>query len=165
MFWDPEGPFYASKHDVNKIIIASHSVSQTSNVERLSGFNGTAQSLQQDFLLLYFAKPSSRSALPWAMPQPLPGYTTNIKNTLYSQRYLSITIDEAHAFRNVGPKHLSVLALMNLGTIRFAMTATPLQTSTKVAICIYVSLKRDKADILSGCGQYGSNSWYSTLLK
>ncbi|KAF9523073.1 P-loop containing nucleoside triphosphate hydrolase protein, partial [Crepidotus variabilis] len=40
-------------------------------------------------------------------------------------------LDEAHEFRNTGPKHSAALAIMELASIRLVMTATPLQTNTK----------------------------------
>ena len=43
------------------------------------------------------------------------------------------TINEAHEYRNVDPKHLGALAILKQAKIRIAMTATPLQTSTKVS--------------------------------
>ncbi|PPQ93015.1 hypothetical protein CVT25_006099 [Psilocybe cyanescens] len=111
-FWDPKGPFHTSKNDVNKIIIAPHSA------------------LQQEFGALYFA-PLKSVREPWKIPKRFPNYATNVKNTLYGYDYLSVTIDEAHVFRNTGAKHISLLALIERATLRFAMTATPLQTSTK----------------------------------
>jgi hypothetical protein len=55
-----------------------------------------------------------------------------VKKTLFGLQYLSVTIDEAHEFRNVGPKHSAALCILELATVRLALTATPLQTSTKV---------------------------------
>jgi TATA-binding protein-associated factor len=56
-----------------------------------------------------------------------------VSKTLYGQKYLTITVDEAHNFRNTGPRHSSILLLLNKAEIRLILTATPLQTSTKVA--------------------------------
>ncbi|KAF8953874.1 P-loop containing nucleoside triphosphate hydrolase protein [Flammula alnicola] len=112
-FWAMDGPFRTSKNDVNKIILASHSA------------------LQQDFSSLYFWKKATSSELPWIHPNRLPTFSSTVNNTLYGHKYLTITIDEAHAFRNVGAKHSSALVLMELAAMRFVMTATPLQTSTK----------------------------------
>ncbi|KAF8054096.1 P-loop containing nucleoside triphosphate hydrolase protein [Lyophyllum atratum] len=46
-------------------------------------------------------------------------------------RYLSITLDEAHMYRNTGAKHSSALLILERSVLRFVLTATPLQTSTK----------------------------------
>jgi hypothetical protein len=97
------------------------------------------KALLQDFSILYsWAKPSS-NGLPWAKPNPLPGHEAAVKKTLFGQRYLSITLDEAHGFRNIGTKHASALLILSLAKIRLIMTATPLQTSTKVDIFSYFS--------------------------
>ncbi|RDB15031.1 Protein CHROMATIN REMODELING 5 [Hypsizygus marmoreus] len=113
-FWSKDGPFHTSNHrPSNRIIIASHSA------------------LQQDFSLLYAWTKPARDKLPWQHPSPLFTYSTLVSSTLYGQQYMSVTLDEAHAFRNVGPKHSSALLLLEKSILRFIMTATPLQTSTK----------------------------------
>jgi hypothetical protein len=76
-------------------------------------------------------KPSSKE-LPWAPPKCLPAFADKVSNTLFGQHYLSVTLDEAHLYRNMGPKHLSALSVLEKAVLRFVMTATPLQTSTKV---------------------------------
>jgi TATA-binding protein-associated factor len=43
-------------------------------------------------------------------------------------------VDEAHEYRNVGQNQLGILALLEKTKVRHIMTATPLQTSTKVSM-------------------------------
>jgi len=62
----------------------------------------------------------------------MPEYDSLIKHTLFGIRYLLVVIDEAHEFRNVGPKHSAALTIVGQSKARLIMTATPLQTSTKV---------------------------------
>ncbi|KAG6844072.1 hypothetical protein H0H87_009983 [Tephrocybe sp. NHM501043] len=45
--------------------------------------------------------------------------------------YLSVTLDKAQAFRNIGAKHSSALLVLEKSTLHFILTATPLQTSVK----------------------------------
>ncbi|KAF8057085.1 P-loop containing nucleoside triphosphate hydrolase protein, partial [Lyophyllum atratum] len=113
-FWVPDGPFHASKHQLcHRVIIASHSA------------------LQKDFSSLYvYTKPAAGS-LPWLHPSKKTVYETSAPKTLYGQRYLSITLDEAHMYRNTGAKHSSALLILERSVLRFILTATPLQTSTK----------------------------------
>lgn len=70
--------------------------------------------------------------LPWDPPKELPGSAKKLPNTLYGQRYLTVVFDEAQAVRNPGPKHSSALAVLERSVVRLILTATPLQTSTKV---------------------------------
>ncbi|TFK60185.1 hypothetical protein BDN72DRAFT_779739 [Pluteus cervinus] len=114
-FWAPDGPFESSKHPpYHRIIIASHA------------------SLLQDFDFLYAAPQlHSKGSLPWEVPRRLPGFDNKVKSTLFHQSYLVTTVDEAHEYRNPGPKHVAALAILKQSTLRVIMTATPLQTSTK----------------------------------
>jgi len=89
------------------------------------------QALQQDFNLIFEAAPSN-SKVPWEKPDRLKGSDKIISKTLFGQRYLSCATDEAHKFRNVGPKHFAVLLIMERTAARFAATATPLHTGPKV---------------------------------
>lgn len=66
----------------------------------------------------------------------MPTYNTTLRNTLYGQQYLSIAFDEVQGFRNIGVKHSAALELMKQTLFRLTMTATPLQTSTKVGISL-----------------------------
>ena len=70
--------------------------------------------------------------MPWEMPPTLPGFKDNVKLSLFSQKYLTIVLDEAHEFRNLGPKHTAAFAILQQSAVRLVMTATPLQTSTRV---------------------------------
>jgi hypothetical protein len=93
----------------------------------------TIQALQQDFNAVYFSKATAGGKkLPWTLPSRLPYSDKTISKTLYSQSYLSVTVDEAHSFRNNGPRHSSILLLLEKAELRLILTATPLQTSTKV---------------------------------
>ncbi|KDR69536.1 hypothetical protein GALMADRAFT_77269, partial [Galerina marginata CBS 339.88] len=84
----------------------------------------------QDFNLLY--SPSrKKDGLPWDPPARVKGFEANKPFTLFSQKYLAVILDEGHMFRNVGPKHLAAMAIMDLAAVRLVLTATPLQTSTK----------------------------------
>ncbi|KAF9455565.1 P-loop containing nucleoside triphosphate hydrolase protein [Collybia nuda] len=113
-FWGPDGPYQKAKHSgVNILIIAAHSA------------------LQQDFSLLYAWKKPRTGDLPWKDPDPVKNYSDLVSNTLYGRRFLSVTLDEAQGFRNAGAKHSSVLLLRRQSLFFFALTATPLQTSTK----------------------------------
>jgi TATA-binding protein-associated factor len=95
-------------------------------------FNGSIKSLQQDFNLVYQSSRKS-SGLPWDHPEPIPGASKNLERTLYNQRYLSVTFDEAQGVRNCGPKHSAALLILEQSVVRLILTATPLQTSTKVS--------------------------------
>ena len=88
--------------------------------------------MQQDFNGGFFSKANGSNKLPWALPDRLPNSEDKISKTLYSQKYLTITVDEAHTYRNSGPRHSSILLLLNRAELRLILTATPLQTSTKV---------------------------------
>ncbi|KAF9455402.1 P-loop containing nucleoside triphosphate hydrolase protein, partial [Collybia nuda] len=85
----------------------------------------------QDFSSIYLSVKTSTGKLPWAEPTPLPTYTKLVGNTLYGRQYLSVTIDEAQAFRNVGTKNSAALMLLRNAVFRQIMTGTPLQTSTR----------------------------------
>lgn len=74
-----------------------------------------------------------RNSLPWDKLPYVQDYEFVINSTLYGQSYLCLVLDEGHEFRNPGPKHSSTLALADLAAIRIIMTATPLQTHTKVS--------------------------------
>ncbi|CAA7271229.1 unnamed protein product [Cyclocybe aegerita] len=117
-FWAPDSPFSTSRQpESNKIIIASHS------------------GLQQDFNSLYFyEKPSTSdsdpdSSLPWDNPARLPTFDRDVVRTLFGRLYLSITLDEAHNYRNSGQRHASALTILALACLRLILTATPLQTT------------------------------------
>ena len=87
--------------------------------------------MQEKNLLFTMQKPSSK-ILPWNRLKKRETYNQAVKNTLFCLQFLSVTVDEAHEFRNMGPKLLGVLEILKLGTVRMILTATPLQTSTKV---------------------------------
>jgi len=68
----------------------------------------------------------------------LSGFLGNVVSTLFGRKYLTVIVDEGHEFRNVGPKHTAAFSIMTLAAVRLVMTATPLQTSTKVSYVINV---------------------------
>ncbi|RXW15947.1 hypothetical protein EST38_g9910 [Candolleomyces aberdarensis] len=112
-FWKPNGVYHSSNHpESHRIILAAQSA------------------LQQDFNLLYTTKRGSMS-LPWDLPERAQAYDARIPSTLYGQRYLTVAIDEAQGLRNLGAKHSSALRILDQGSVRLILTATPLQTSTK----------------------------------
>jgi len=89
--------------------------------------------LTQDFNLLYStATEEQRDKFPWDLSIKLNGFLENVISTLFGQKYQTMILDEGHEFRNVGPKHMAAFNIMTLATVRLVMTATPLQTSTKV---------------------------------
>ena len=71
--------------------------------------------------------------LPWALPPLLPlAHRADASKTLFGQNFLTVTLDEAHNFRNYGAKHTAALAILDQSIIRLILSATPLQTATKV---------------------------------
>lgn len=114
LFWAPTGPFHRSLHEpANRIILVSESA------------------LQNDFTSVYaLIEPTDQSdGLPWDPPQRRP--TASFNKTLYGHKYLSITVDEGHHFRNPGMKHMGALTLLQRAQLRFVMSGTPLQTSNQ----------------------------------
>jgi hypothetical protein len=135
-FWAEDGPFHKSTClGAEVIIIASHSVRLLTTLYAAVTYT-MFQALQQDFSLLYaWTKPKGET-LPWTDPRVLPTYNALAPKTLYGRSYLSVTIDEAHTFRDIGAKHSSALLILKRSTFRIIMTATPLPTSTKVRIIL-----------------------------
>ncbi|KAF8054476.1 P-loop containing nucleoside triphosphate hydrolase protein [Lyophyllum atratum] len=109
-FWGPDGPLRRSPHDPHHIVIvASHSV------------------LCKEMNDNHFPVKKRKDVRPWDMPTAKGSLT----NTLFGQKYLTVTVDEAHRMRNMGRKHTAILRLLEQATIRLAMTATPLHTSSR----------------------------------
>lgn len=81
--------------------------------------------------------------MPWSAPIARSDHEQKVKRSLFGQKYLSVTLDEAHEFRNVGTKHASALLILSLAKIGLIMTATPLQTSTKVCVAFSFEFKSD----------------------
>ena len=93
--------------------------------------------MTRDFNLLYStAAEDQRDKLPWDKPTKLSGFLENVLSTLFNRKYLTVILDEGHEFRNVGPKHTAAFSIMTLATVQLVMTATPLQTLTKVGYII-----------------------------
>jgi hypothetical protein len=67
---------------------------------------------------------------PWELPEQRAG--SGPEGTLFSQRYLTVVVDEVHYMRNIGVKYLSALRIFKQGVLKLALTATPLLTAPKV---------------------------------
>jgi hypothetical protein len=85
---------------------------------------------------------------------------------LFGQRYLLVTIDEGHLFRNVGPKHWATLVIVERGLLRLIMMATPLHTSMKVSFLCFILEKILTSEIyFPGCFHDGTSCWHSPLFS
>jgi hypothetical protein len=115
-FWAEDGPFHKSTcSGAEVIIIASHSVRLLTTLYAAVTYT-MFQALQQDFSLLYaWTKPKGET-LPWTDPHVLPTYNALAPKTLYGRSYLSVTIDKAHRFRDIGAKHSSALLILKRST-------------------------------------------------
>ncbi|KAF9441652.1 hypothetical protein P691DRAFT_683240 [Macrolepiota fuliginosa MF-IS2] len=108
-FWGPDGPLHTSNHDLhNCIIVSSHSALFTD--------------MQKTH-----KKPDRKNVRPWTIPDA----KSSLVNTIFSQDFLTITVDEAHHMRNAGNKHTAALRLLQQTRVRLIMTATPLHTAPK----------------------------------
>jgi hypothetical protein len=85
----------------------------------------------QDFSYLY-EKTRPSQALPWDLPEQRGSFEKRVSETLFGRRWATCIFDEAQGARNIGPKHFAALAILSISLIRLILTATPLQTSTKV---------------------------------
>jgi len=79
-------------------------------------------------------KPSG-AMTPWG--EPTIGRRGCVDNTkreqsLFGRHYMTVTLDEGHAFQTLGAKQSSGALIMSLAFLQFVLTATPIQTSTKV---------------------------------
>ena len=79
------------------------------------------------------ARASKKGKLPWDLAPA----KSSSHPTIFDYMYLSVTLDEAHLFRNVGPKHFAALSLLMQAHLRLVLTATPLHTSTKVSLVLH----------------------------
>ncbi|RXW12083.1 hypothetical protein EST38_g13772 [Candolleomyces aberdarensis] len=112
-FWSQDGVFHSSNQPPShRIILTSQSA------------------LQQDFNSLYSYQPKLLD-LPWDYPESVSEYKRRLPSTLFGQKFLSVTIDEAQGVKNTGPKHTSALRILDQALVRIVLTATPLHTSTK----------------------------------
>ncbi|KXN82140.1 SWI/SNF-related matrix-associated actin-dependent regulator [Leucoagaricus sp. SymC.cos] len=110
LFRRKSGPFQKSNHDpYNRIILASHSVVFTE-------FSRTHE------------RREGKPMRPWTIQSA----RASLENTIFSQDFLTITLDEAHHMRNAGNKHSATLRLLHQARIRVIMTATPIHTSYRV---------------------------------
>lgn len=85
-----------------------------------------------EFRLLYRPKPRTSGSLPWDHPKSRVS-SEGRQKTLFDQCYLSMTLDEAQGFRNCGPKHSAARLILEQSIVCLILTATPLQTSTRVS--------------------------------
>ncbi|KAF8153559.1 hypothetical protein BJ912DRAFT_868663 [Pholiota molesta] len=89
------------------------------------------QVLRTEFITV-FAKEGKYGEAPWANVDYLDlAFRADVNKTLFGQSFLSVTLDEAHNFRNHGTKHLAALEILDNTIIRLVLSATPLQTATK----------------------------------
>jgi SNF2 family DNA or RNA helicase len=73
-------------------------------------------------------------------PWDVPGVKQSAEGTLFSQKYLTVTIDEAHHMRNLGAKHQAALRILQQACVRLILTGTPLLTGPKVGYCKSTSI-------------------------
>ena len=101
-------------------------------------------------------KSKKHGSLPWALPPLLPlVHRADVSKTLFGQNFLSITLDEAHNIRNYGAKHSAALAILDRSVIRLILTATPLQTGTKVCAPVFLTILHASNDTIIGSGRNG----------
>jgi superfamily II DNA or RNA helicase len=87
---------------------------------------------------LYMSKQKNSGSDPWELPAQKSG--RGPEGTLFSQRYLTVVIDEVHEMRNLGVKYFSALRIFKQGVLKLALTATPLLTAPKVCITFYYAM-------------------------
>ena len=75
-----------------------------------------------------YSSKREKGAQPWEPPVQ----KRDPEGTLFSQKYLTVVVDEVHEMRNVGAKYFSAMQIFKQGAIKLALTATPLLTSPKV---------------------------------
>lgn len=127
--WGADGLVTLSKHKRSSVIIlTTHSV-MPFYFPSYQSFMLFPQTVSRDFNLSHQSKASRKGKL----PSDLPEKKLNPPKTLFDHTYYSVTIDEAHLFRN-SPKHFAALALARCAKLRLILTATPLHTSTKVSL-------------------------------
>ncbi|KAF8869930.1 SNF2 family N-terminal domain-containing protein [Infundibulicybe gibba] len=108
-FWSPTGPFCSSQQRLeNRIILTTHS------------------SLVSDFQRVYHSRVVGKKS-PWTLPQK----HSPTDGTVFHQRFLTVTIDEAHGMRNIGLKYHAALRILQQASVKLVMTGTPLLTSVK----------------------------------
>lgn len=142
MFWAPKGPYHSSRHfPSNRIILAPHTVTIPLSLMLEFDLRVPLQVLRTEYTKLY-SKDKEYGTAPWTSHNFFPSIEkSDIAKTLYGQYYLSVTLDEAHNFRNHGVKHSAALELLDNAVIRLVLSATPLQTATKVSRPLYPSFR------------------------
>ncbi|KAF8500014.1 P-loop containing nucleoside triphosphate hydrolase protein [Hysterangium stoloniferum] len=111
-FWSVSGPILKSVHEPqNIIVVTSHS------------------SLQNEYQQLYKSRPE-RGKRSWELPNQKSSATT-YDRTLFSQDWLTVSLDEAHEMRSIGVKYYSAFALFKQAVVKMTLTGTPLQTSPR----------------------------------
>lgn len=97
-----------------------------------------SQALQQDFAKCFHGKSAGgRQGVPWELPSRK-SVKLEESSTLFSQRYLSLVIDEGHLLRNIGPRHLAALGLGDQSLVRLILSATPIHTKSSVSAYLSV---------------------------
>ncbi|KAF8867860.1 P-loop containing nucleoside triphosphate hydrolase protein [Gymnopilus junonius] len=77
--------------------------------------------------------------------QQLLGFKENVQSNLFGQKYLTVVLDEAHEFCNMGPKHTAAFTILQKACLCLVMMATPLQTLTKdIVKKVYAKITRGK---------------------
>lgn len=133
LFWLPDSEFFSSKQTPeNKIIITTHSVRKPEPylfcLYSLT-YSCVIQALKSEFTA-FFASRTDKSRPPWELSTPV---TDSLKGSIFGQKFLTVTVDEMHLMRNLGPMYYATLAIYNQATIRIGLTGTPLHTAPKVS--------------------------------
>lgn len=69
---------------------------------------------------------------PWELPPAK--IRSTVQGTVFGQRFLSVTLDEAHTARNLGLNYYASLRVFQQAVVKLALTGTPLLTGPKVTI-------------------------------
>ncbi|KAM6490053.1 P-loop containing nucleoside triphosphate hydrolase protein [Amanita muscaria] len=108
-FWSQGGAFSSSKQSAhNRIIVMTHSL-----------------------LFMEMKRVYENEARKGQRPWEYPDQKRSLDGSVFSQRFLTVVIDEAHEMRNMGNKHWATLRILEQATVRLILTATPLLTSPK----------------------------------
>lgn len=134
-FWEADGHFEAMRHSLSSVIIFVTQSVSNSEIHTFYMCLPAIQTLQREYSELYETKPKRGAAdLPWALPGTIRTVTPErLSRSLFGRSYLSGIVDEAHSYRNCGPKHAAALRLLKKCVVRMPLTAMPLQTCTRVS--------------------------------
>lgn len=73
----------------------------------------------------------TKGSKPWELPSRKKLFS--LDDTIFSQNFLTVSVDEVHQMRNAGTKHFGVLRIYQQAKIKIALTGTPLLTGPKVS--------------------------------